>query len=187
MRVTPLELSEVLLLEPAIFSDERGFFLQAYSRRELAPLGIDCEFVQDNVSRSRRGVLRGLHFQLQPHAQAKLVRVTHGLALDVVVDVRRGSPTFGRAAQALLGGDNQRAIFIPPGFAHGFYALEDLDMHYKCSCYYDPASERGVLWCDPDLHLPWPEGIAPRVSSRDARLPRLSEISDDDLLVWSPR
>lgn len=172
----------VCLLEPTVFEDERGFFYESYNRRTLAQLGIEKDFVQDNHSRSVRGVLRGLHFQLR-HSQAKLVRTTVGRVWDVVVDLRRGSPTFGRWWGAELSADNRRQLFAPEGFGHGFVVLSDVaEFQYKCSDFYDPEDDRGILWSDPDIAVDWPLGdIEPILSAKDRRQPRLAELGAADL------
>jgi dTDP-4-dehydrorhamnose 3,5-epimerase len=168
MRVVPTTLPEVLILEPRVFADSRGFFLESYNKRVLAQVaGIDAEFVQDNHSRSARGVLRGLHYQLR-QPQGKLVRVVHGAVFDVAVDVRRSSPTFGRAAWVELSADNRRMVWIPPGFAHGFLVLSEYaDFLYKTTDYYAPEHERCLAWNDPDLAIPWPVDGEPLLSAKD--------------------
>ena len=173
-------LPQVLVLKPRVFRDSRGFFLETYHAAQFEQLGIRDRFVQDNHSQSRKGTLRGLHYQLR-HAQAKLCRVIRGEVLDVAVDIRRGSPTFGKWASAVLSADNMNQIYVPAGFAHGFVVLsEEAEFLYKCSDFYDPASERGVFWADPDLNIDW--GIAqPTLSEKYARLPRLAEIAPDQL------
>ncbi len=158
----------VVILEPEVFEDERGTFCETFSERELG-LG---RFVQDNQSTSRRGVVRGLHFQRPPHAQAKLVRCVTGRILDVAVDMRSGSSSFGKWVAVELSGENRRQLFVPRGFAHGFCALEDAVVAYKCDEYYAPQAEGGVLWNDPQLAIDW--GIDPAqaiVSEKDAALP----------------
>ena len=176
MRVTKLALPEVLLIEPRVFGDDRGFFYESWNPRAFADAGIAATFVQDNHSRSRRNVLRGLHYQIE-HAQGKLVRAVVGEVYDVAVDLRRGSPNFGRAAGVTLSADNKRMLWIPPGFAHGFLALtETVEFVYKCTDYYDPTSERTVLWNDPALAIPWPlpPGVKPLLAPKDAAAPSLS-------------
>jgi dTDP-4-dehydrorhamnose 3,5-epimerase len=171
MKVTPTNLPEVLILEPKVFGDERGFFKESYNRRAFnEAVGYDVQFVQDNHSRSSRGVLRGLHYQLEPHAQGKLVRVAAGRVFDVAVDVRTDSPRFGRWAGVELSGDNHRQFWIPPGFAHGFLVLsETADFLYKTTDYYAPAFERAVRWDDPEIGIEWPlEDIKVQVSAKDA-------------------
>ncbi len=181
-----LALPDVLLFEPAVFGDERGFFLESYHRAAfLAATGVDADFVQDNHSRSAGGVLRGLHYQLPPRAQGKLVRVTAGSVFDVAVDVRRGSPTFGRWVGECLSAENHRQMWIPAGFAHGFLVLSaEADFLYKTTDYYSPAHERVVAWDDPDLAIAWPlESRAPTVSVRDGRAPRLRDLPAGDLFA----
>jgi dTDP-4-dehydrorhamnose 3,5-epimerase len=148
-------LPDVFLIEPKVFTDQRGFFLESYHREKYAALGIHDEFVQDNHSQSVRGTLRGLHYQLQ-HSQSKLCRVVRGDVLDVVVDIRHGSPNFGLWVSALLSADNQRQIYVPRGFAHGFLVLsETAEFLYKCSDFYYAEHEHGVLWNDPQLNIAW--------------------------------
>jgi dTDP-4-dehydrorhamnose 3,5-epimerase len=171
----------VKLLAVRRHGDARGFFAETYSVRDFAALGIACDFVQDNHSLSRKaGVVRGLHFQIAPFAQAKLVRVVRGSVLDAVVDIRRGSPTFGRHATVTLSGENGRQLFVPPGFAHGFRTLEpDTEVLYKVDAYYAPDHERGLRWDDPALAIPWPAmGDAAEVSDKDRGWPSLSDLED---------
>ena len=181
MKVTPTALPEVLVLEPSVFGDERGFFMESYNRRVFnEAVGYDVEFIQDNHSRSARGVLRGLHFQLPPHAQGKLVRVTAGAVFDVAVDVRRESPRFGRWTGLELSEGNQRQLWIPPGFAHGFLVLSDrADFLYKTTDYYAPALERTVRWDDPEVGIRWPDAGSPvRLSEKDAVASTLKDASE---------
>ena len=187
MRVVDEPLPGVKLLAPTVIEDGRGFFMESYSRRDFAGLGISHEFVQDNHSRSTRGVLRGLHYQLA-HAQAKLVRVTRGRVFDVVVDIRRGSPTFGRWAGAELSEDNHLCLFATEGFAHGFLVLSDIaDFQYKCSDFYSALDERGLPWDDPEIGIDWPlDGREPLLSERDRGWRSLAEASTDDLPVYGP-
>lgn len=178
VQVIDTELPEVKVLVPRRFTDPRGLFCETYSRRTLASLGIDLDFVQDNHSIStERGVVRGLHFQLPPFAQAKLIRVVRGAVFDVVVDIRRDSPTFGRHASATLTADNWQQVFIPPGFAHGFCTLEpNTEVIYKVSNFYSPEHDRGLIWNDPEVGIKWP--VAPaeaRLSEKDLRHPRLHD------------
>jgi len=178
MKVTPTALPEVLLLEPKVHGDARGFFLESWNRRAFnAAVGYEVEFVQDNHSRSARGVLRGLHYQLFPHAQGKLVRVVQGAVFDVAVDVRPGSPTLGRWVGVDLSAENHRQLWIPPGFAHGFLVLSEVaDFLYKTTDYYSPADERAVRWDDPDIGIRWPlESKLPMLSDRDAAAPLLRD------------
>ena len=182
MKASPTPLPGVLVLEPKVFGDARGAFFESYRADLFKGLGIDCAFVQENQSRSTRGVLRGLHYQrVQP--QAKLVRVVQGEIFDVAVDVRRGSPTFGQWAAERLSDENRKQMFVPVGFAHGFLVLSPTaDVIYKTSDFYNPPGERGILWSDPDLRIPWPlEGLVPTVNDRDSRYPRLSAAPREDL------
>src|SRR5580704_527607 len=171
-------------LRPKVFRDSRGFFMETYHRERFAELGISCSFVQDNHSRSARGTLRGLHYQLH-HPQAKLCRVIEGEALDVAVDIRVGSPHFGKWTSVLLSAAKQNQIYVPAGFAHGFLALTDpVQFLYKCSDFYDPADEHGVLWSDADLNILWSISD-PIVSERDSKNPRLGDVPRE-LLPHSP-
>lgn len=168
MKFTPTAIPDVVLIEPQVFADERGFFMETWQRRKFAEAGIDVDFVQDNHSRSVKGTLRGLHYQLPPHAQGKLVRVTVGEVFDVAVDIRRGSPTFGRWVGEYLSAQNKRMLWIPPGFAHGFYVTSDVaEFQYKCTDYYAPACERCIRWDDPQLAIAWPLAGEPLVSGKD--------------------
>ncbi len=169
MEVEPLELEGLLLLRPRIFSDERGYFFEAFNEGDFRrSTGLEVEFVQDNESSSKLGVLRGLHFQLPPHAQGKLVRVVKGAALDVVVDIRPDSPTYGRHAKVRLDAERKQLLWVPPGFAHGFLTLEDDTVFlYKCTAYYDQASERTIRWDDPDLAIQW--GVQDPIMSQKDR------------------
>jgi dTDP-4-dehydrorhamnose 3,5-epimerase len=172
---TPL--AGLVLLEPEVYRDDRGFFLETFRVERHAALGIDVPFVQDNHSRSTRGTLRGLHFQTDP-GQAKLVRVAHGAVLDVVVDLRRSSPTFGRHASFELDDVTHRQVFVPIGFAHGFRVLSaEADVVYKVSSPYDPVTEAGVAWDDPAFAIDWGKGV-PLVSDRDRANPPLAAIAD---------
>jgi dTDP-4-dehydrorhamnose 3,5-epimerase len=175
MRFEPTDLPGVILVQPEVREDLRGWFFEVYQEQKFAAAGLQAAFTQDNHSRSVRGVLRGMHFQ-HPHGQVKLVRVVRGEVFDAVVDVRRGSPTFGRATWAVLSEENRCQLWVPAGFAHGFCVLSDTaDFVYKCSGAYSPADERGVRWDDPALGIPWPVQ-APRLSSRDETLPLLAEV-----------
>jgi dTDP-4-dehydrorhamnose 3,5-epimerase len=169
LNVIPTDIPDLCVIEPKVFGDDRGFFLESWNQRTFAGLGLDLEFVQDNHSRSAKGVLRGLHFQ-NPNPQGKLVRVVSGRAWDVAVDIRRSSPTFGKWHGVELSAANKRLFWIPPGFAHGFVSLEDgTDFLYKCTTFYDPANEHSLLWNDPALAIEWPlEGIEPQLSGKDA-------------------
>ena len=187
MRVIDEPLPGVKLLAPKVIDDGRGFFMESYNRRVLADLGITHDFVQDNHSRSTRGVLRGLHYQLG-HAQAKLVRVTRGRVFDVVVDIRRGSPSFGAWAGAELSEDNHVCLFATEGFAHGFLVLSDVaDFQYKCSDFYSAKDERGLPWNDPEIGIDWPlDGGETLLSERDRGWRSLTEVPVDDLPVYRP-
>jgi dTDP-4-dehydrorhamnose 3,5-epimerase len=171
MRIEKTAIEGVLILEPKVFGDARGFFLESFNQRLFdEAVGAPVQFVQDNHSRSVRGVLRGLHFQRPPHAQGKLVRVTAGAVFDVAVDIRRDSPTFGRWVGAELSADNHRQLWIPAGLAHGFVVLsESADFLYKATDYYAPQAEDAIRWDDPDLAIAWPDtGAAPSLSGKDA-------------------
>ena len=170
MNVTPLRIPEVLLLEPQVFEDERGFLYESYNaRRFAAALGQPVEFLQENHSRSRRNVLRGLHYQIQC-AQAKLVRVVHGEVFDVAVDLRRGSPTFGAWVGETLAAENKRELWLPAGFAHGFLVLSEYaELIYKTTDYWAPEHERCIAWDDPQLNIDWPLSGAPILSERDRK------------------
>jgi len=169
VKVIRTEIPDLLILEPRVFGDARGFFLETYNRRTLAEVaGIDAEFVQDNHSRSTKGVLRGLHYQLH-HPQGKLVRVARGSVFDVAVDVRHSSASFGRALGVELSDENKRMLWIPPGFAHGFLVTsESVDFFYKTTDFYAPGDERCIRWDDARLAIPWPLEAAPLVSAKDA-------------------
>jgi dTDP-4-dehydrorhamnose 3,5-epimerase len=174
VKVTETELPGVVLIEPKVFGDARGFFFESYNARRYAELGIPGQFVQDNVSRSVKGTLRGLHFQ-EPHAQGKLVQVLRGAVFDVAVDVRRGSPSFGRWVGFELSEENHRQLWVPPGFAHGFCVVSELaDFSYKCTEFYAPVAERGVRWDDPEIGIRWPVKD-PLLSPKDAAAPFLKD------------
>lgn len=185
MQIEPLKLPEVLLVKPRVFPDERGFFLETCSEKRYAAAGIRGPFPQDNHSFSRRGVLRGLHYQLR-QPQGKLVFVVKGEIFDVAVDIRRGSPTFGSWVGGILSETNHHQLYIPPGFAHGFCVLgESADVMYKCTDYYDAGDDCGVLWSDDRLAIDWPV-TAPVVSAKDQALPRLAAIPPERLPSWTP-
>lgn len=178
MQVTPTALPEVLLIEPKVFGDARGFFMESWNEARFnAAVGREVRFVQDNHSRSARGVLRGLHFQQDPHAQGKLVRCTSGAVFDVAVDLRRSSPNFGRWVGFELTAENHRQLWIPPGFAHGFVVIsETADFLYKTSGPYAPDFEGAVRWDDPTIGIEWPlEGITPQLSAKDVAAPLLAD------------
>ena len=183
MKVTRTALPDVLLLEPKCFGDERGFFMESFNQRQFdEAVGHHVTFVQDNHSRSARGVLRGLHYQLPPHAQGKLVRVTSGAVFDVAVDMRRSSPTFGRWIGEELSEANHRMLWIPPGFAHGFLVLSEMaDFLYKTTDYYAPTAEGAVRWDDPTVGVQWPTVDAPlQLSGKDKDAPALADATAFD-------
>ena len=184
LSVTSFPVQGVRMIHPVCHGDQRGYFIETYHGRRYAEQGLAETFVQDNHSRSGRGTLRGLHFQLY-HPQAKLVLVTQGTIWDVAVDIRRGSPTFGKWVGEELSDENHAQLFIPQGFAHGFCVLsETADIWYKCTDYYDPADDRGLLWSDPDLAIPWPV-LNPLISGKDTRQPRLCDVAADQLPVYA--
>lgn len=177
MKLLPTELPGVLRVEPHLHRDERGFFLEVFHAGKFEAQGLPLAFVQDNHSRSRRGTLRGLHLQLTA-PQGKLVRCTAGEIFDVAVDVRRGSPTFGRWVGAALSAENFHQLWVPPGFAHGFCVTsEHAEVEYKCTTLYDPASDQAIAWNDPQIGIAWPLE-APVLSAKDAAAPRLAEVAD---------
>ena len=181
MAVIKTAIEGVYIIEPTVFGDERGYFFESYNEERFrSETGIDVHFVQDNESRSKRGVIRGLHFQKKPYAQAKLVRVVQGKVLDVVVDIRKESPTFGKHIAVELSGDNHRQLFIPKGFAHGYVVMEDDTVfQYKCDEFYHPEAEGGIAWNDPDIGIDW--GVAESditLSEKDKRHPLLKEICE---------
>jgi dTDP-4-dehydrorhamnose 3,5-epimerase len=176
------EIPGVVILEPKVFG-ARGFFMETFSAERYQKAGIGGMFVQDNISVSQKGVLRGLHFQ-NPNPQAKLVQVLQGEVFDVAVDIRTGSPTFGKWVGAVLSADNHRQFFVPAGFAHGFCVLSDMAMfHYKCSDYYSPASEGGIAWNDPDIGIDWPTKT-PNLSAKDSVYGRLKDFPVQKLPVY---
>jgi len=187
MRRVDTDIPGVCLIEPVVHGDHRGFFLETYHKDRFAELGIECAFVQDNHSRSRSGVLRGLHYQLG-RPQAKLVRAARGRVFDVVVDLRLGSPTFGRWVGAELSEDNRRMLFSPAGFAHGFCVLSEFaEFLYKCSDYYAPSEERGIRWDDPTIAIDWPlDGVEPLLSDRDLAWPHLEDADEADFPRYHP-
>ena len=188
MQITPTALPEVLIIEPRVFGDARGFFMETYSAREFANLGLTRPFVQDNHSLSKKGTLRGLHYQLN-NPQAKLCRVVRGAVWDVAVDMRRGSPTFGQHIAALLSAENKRQIYVPRGFAHGFLVVSDeAEFLYKCDDFYAPGDEYGVRWNDEVLGIAWPfqqyEIEQPLLSDKDGAALVSGEIVATDLPVF---
>ena len=177
MRILPTAIPGAFLIEPDVYRDERGFFVETSRAEWFRDLGITHDWAQDNHSRSTRGVLRGLHFQTRP-GQAKLIRCARGRILDVIVDLRRGSPVYGQAIGVQLDDQTARILYVPIGLAHGFVVLSDeADVIYRCSAYFDPATEAGIAWDDPDVMAPWPD-MQVTVSARDQAAPRLAEIAD---------
>lgn len=180
MRVLDTELEGVIIIEPDAFSDKRGFFMETYHERIYMNAGIESKFVQDNLSYSLKGTLRGLHYQF-PHSQAKLVQVIEGEVFDVSVDIRRGSPTLGQWTGARLSHENKRQMYIPQGFAHGFCVLSESALFfYKCSDFYAPDEDRGILWSDPQIGIEWPVSN-PSLSPKDSRQPCLKDIPESQL------
>ncbi|MDX1637301.1 MAG: dTDP-4-dehydrorhamnose 3,5-epimerase [Balneolaceae bacterium] len=179
------DIPDVYVIKPEVYEDRRGFFLETFRRSYFRNQGIDVEFVQDNMSSSMRGVIRGLHYQIE-NRQAKLLMVPKGKILDVAVDLRRGSPTFGKHVKAELSGQNKHQLYIPVGFAHGYAVLEDDTLvSYKCSDYYNPQGERGLYWNDPELDIDW--SISDTiVSEKDQHQPHLREIPTEDLFEYKP-
>ena len=176
MKVTPLAIADVLLIEPKVFGDERGFFYESFNRQAFnEATGLDLRFVQDNHSKSAKNVLRGLHYQLPPKAQGKLVRVIAGEVFDVAVDIRKASPTFGHWVGEVLSAENKRQMWIPPGLAHGFLVLSDsAEFLYKTTDYWAPEFEHGIRWNDPALAIAWPLAADPVLSLKDAQSPPLA-------------
>ena len=177
MNIVETAISDVKIIEPRVFGDARGFFQETWNAQTFAKLGLNLSFVQDNHSRSAQGILRGLHYQMK-HTQGKLVRVSHGTVLDIAVDLRRSSPSFGQHVAVELSGENNRMLWVPPGFAHGFYVLsESADFIYKCTDYYAPEFERSLLWSDPALKIDWRlvGGQAPSLAAKDAAGLRLDQ------------
>lgn len=182
-------IKDLIVIEPTVFGDNRGFFMESYSKKDFSEIGMDVEFVQDNHSKSKKGVLRGLHFQTQ-HVQGKLVRVTAGAVLDVAVDLRKDSPTFGKHYLVELTADNKKMFYIPPGFAHGFLTLEDnTEFQYKCTDYYAPEFDSGVLWNDSDIAIDWDfekYGLSAEVillSDKDKKQQTLQEFVESSVVI----
>jgi dTDP-4-dehydrorhamnose 3,5-epimerase len=185
MKRIDLSLPGVFVIEPAIFRDNRGFFLESYHEEKFRALGVEEAFVQDNHSSSTRHTLRGLHYQLR-QPQAKLCRVVRGEVLDVAVDIRRGSPTFGQWTSTRLSAETHRQVYIPAGFAHGFLVLsETAEFLYKCSAFYDPEDQHGIAWDDPQLAIDWSLTAAPHLSAKDSDSPRLAELDRSRLPVYA--
>jgi dTDP-4-dehydrorhamnose 3,5-epimerase len=183
MKILPSSLPEILIIEPSVLQDERGFFMETYQQRRYTEAGIESIFVQDNLSRSVGGTLRGLHYQVK-HAQAKLIQVIEGTIFDVALDIRRGSPYFGQWTSVHLSDENKRQLFLPEGFAHGFCVLsESAQVVYKCTDFYAAEDEGGVLWSDPTLAIAWPIS-EPLLSEKDSQLPCLADIIPERLPVY---
>lgn len=177
MNIIPTKIPEVLIIEPRVFGDERGFFMETWNQKAFADHDLNMDFVQDNHSRSAHGILRGLHYQIE-NPQGKLVRVTSGTVYDVAVDIRKSSPTFGQWVGVELSADNHRMFWVPEGFAHGFYVMsESADFQYKCTSLYAPEHERCIRWDAPDLAIDWPlvNGETPRLSAKDAEAGNLAD------------
>jgi len=183
MKILPSSLPEILIIEPSVFQDERGFFMETYQQRRYTEAGIESIFVQDNLSRSVGGTLRGLHYQVK-HAQAKLIQVIEGTIFDVALDIRRGSPYFGQWEGVDLSDENRRQLFLPEGFAHGFCVVsESAYVLYKCTDFYAAEDEGGILWADPDLAIKWPIS-EPLLSEKDSQLPCRADIPPERLPVY---
>jgi dTDP-4-dehydrorhamnose 3,5-epimerase len=184
MQVTPQAFPEVLLIEPKVFRDRRGYFLEIFQARRYPEYGVPPTFVQDNVSFSLKGVVRALHYQLR-FPQGTLVIPLNGVIWDVVVDIRRGSPTFGKYLAVSLTADPCRQLYVPPGFAHGFAVVSDeATVLYKCTDYYHPEDEYGIIWNDPDLAIPWPVAT-PLLSDKDQKFPQLKDLPPEELPVYA--
>ncbi|MCX7914413.1 MAG: dTDP-4-dehydrorhamnose 3,5-epimerase, partial [Thermodesulfovibrionales bacterium] len=168
----------LILIKPKVFEDERGFFLEFFKYSDFSKAGINYSFVQDNHSKSKKGVLRGLHYQLKPKAQGKLIRCIRGKIWDVAVDIRKGSPTYLKWVAVELSEENKLMLWIPPGFAHGFVALEDSEIIYKCTAEYDPALDKGIIWNDPEIGIKWPIKN-PILSKKDALLPTIKKAENN--------
>ncbi len=179
MNIQETRIKDVLIITPNVMKDDRGYFLESFRKKVFAERGINFDFVQDNISRSKKNTLRGLHYQVGEFAQGKLCQVVHGRVLDVAVDIRFGSPTFGKYVATELSEDNHEQLWIPPGFAHGFSVLSDTAIfHYKCTNYYDRASERAILFSDKDLNIDW-NIIEPLVSPKDLEAKLFKDIEKD--------
>lgn len=176
MKVTATPIEGLLIVEPDVFGDERGYFYEVFNADKFGELGLPSVFPQDNHSQSVKGVLRGLHFQLPPKAMGKLVRCTRGKVWDVAVDMRKASPTYKQHFAIELSPENKKMLWMPAGFAHGFYALEDCELLYKCTYTYDKAGDGNVAWNDPELNVPWPLEGEPILSARDAVAPKLADL-----------
>jgi len=181
MNFIPLTIPDVILVEPAVHGDNRGYFLESYRHDQFVQNGIDSEFVQDNMSSSTHGVIRGLHYQKNPCPQGKLVRVVAGEVFDVAVDIRDGSPYYGKWVGQFLSAENKRSMYVPPGFAHGFCVVsEHAEFHYKCTGYYSPENEKGILWNDPAVGIEWPIPLEHAIlSEKDANAPILANADNN--------
>ena len=180
MQVSPTKIPDVLTIEPKVFADDRGFFMESFKKQQYAEAGIDLPFIQDNHSGSKQGVLRGLHYQIE-HPQGKLVRVVKGAVYDVAVDIRKSSPTFGQYVGEVLSEENHRQLWVPPGFAHGFVVIsETAEVTYKCTTYYAPQHERSLLWNDPALGIEWPPVGEVLLSDKDRHAPALAKAETYD-------
>lgn len=185
MKLVQTNLPGAVVIEPQVFGDARGFFYESYNEAKYREAGIDHRFVQSNVSRSAKGVLRGLHYQW-PNPQGKLVSVLEGEVYDVAVDIRRGSPTFGQWAGVMLTAENKRHFWIPEGFAHGFCVVSEFaTFTYQCTALYDPNADAGIAWNDPDIAIDWPVG-EPLLSDKDGKAPRLSDVAAARLPLYAP-
>ena len=178
MKFTRAQIADVLIIEPAVCRDHRGFFFESYNEKALRKTGVSIRFCQDNHVCSTRGVLRGLHYQIAPQAQAKLIRVIRGSIFDVAVDIRKESPTFGQNVSFTMTAEDKKTLYIPEGFAHGYLALEEnTEVLYKVSDFYAPSLERGILWNDPSLNIKWPNlGMEYKISERDKKLPHFKSL-----------
>jgi len=175
----PLEIPDVLVIDPKVFGDSRGFFMETYNKKDFETIGLSQEFVQDNHSKSAKGVLRGLHYQKEPAAQGKLVRCIKGSIFDVAVDIRKGSPTYGKWVSAVLSEENKKMLWVPRGFAHGFVTLEnDTEVIYKVDNLYSPEDDRGILWNDPAIAIDWPV-VSPSLSDKDQNQPLLENADNN--------
>lgn len=182
IKVTTCDIKGVFVIEPTVFGDDRGYFMETYNQRDMEEAGLNMVFVQDNQSMSKQGVLRGLHYQIN-HPQGKLVRVIRGEVFDVGVDLRPGSPTYGKWHGELLSAENKKQLYIPEGFAHGFYVLsEEAEFFYKCTDFYHPGDEGGIRWNDPDIAVKWPliEGVEVQLSEKDRVQPFFRELQEEN-------
>ena len=177
------KINDVILVKPKVYGDDRGFFMESYKKSDFVANGIDVEFLQDNHSKSTKGVLRGLHYQAKPYAQAKLVRCAKGAIYDIAIDIRPNSITFGQYVKVLLSEENKEMLYIPEGFAHGFVSLSDeVEVLYKTSKEYTPQADRGILWCDKDINIDWNIDFEPILSDKDKIQPTLKEINKEEII-----